>query len=73
MDAVARAPGRAASRVILLLTPPFDERTQDPGYIKGYLPGVRENGGQYTHAAVLGRSWPSPSSAAATRPSSCST
>ncbi|MFZ5351134.1 MAG: GH36-type glycosyl hydrolase domain-containing protein, partial [Bacillota bacterium] len=38
--------------IILLLTPPFDEGDLEPGYIKGYLPGVRENGGQYTHAAV---------------------
>jgi cyclic beta-1,2-glucan synthetase len=38
--------------LILLLTPPFDKTAQDPGYIKGYLPGVRENGGQYTHAAI---------------------
>ena len=37
---------------ILLLTPPFDETSKDPGYIKGYLPGVRENGAQYTHAAL---------------------
>jgi cyclic beta-1,2-glucan synthetase len=37
---------------VLLLAPPFDKMTQDPGYIKGYLPGIRENGGQYTHAAV---------------------
>jgi cyclic beta-1,2-glucan synthetase len=37
---------------ILLLTPPFDRTTLDPGYIKGYLPGVRENGAQYTHAAL---------------------
>ncbi|WP_249673806.1 GH36-type glycosyl hydrolase domain-containing protein [Pseudomonas abieticivorans] len=37
---------------ILLLDPPFDKGTLDPGYIKGYVPGVRENGGQYTHAAV---------------------
>jgi cyclic beta-1,2-glucan synthetase len=36
----------------LLLTPPFDRMPQDPGYIKGYVPGIRENGGQYTHAAV---------------------
>ena len=36
----------------LLLDPPFDHSAQDPGYIKGYPPGVRENGGQYTHAAV---------------------
>ena len=38
--------------LIRLLTPPFDHMTRDPGYIKGYVPGVRENGGQYTHAAV---------------------
>jgi cyclic beta-1,2-glucan synthetase len=38
--------------LILLFTPPFDSSPQDPGYIKGYLPGVRENGGQYTHAAA---------------------
>ncbi len=38
--------------VMKLLTPPFDDHESDPGYIKGYLPGVRENGGQYTHAAV---------------------
>jgi len=38
--------------LILLLTPPFDRTPLDPGYIKGYLPGIRENGGQYTHAAV---------------------
>ncbi len=36
----------------LLLTPPFDRSMPDPGYIKGYVPGVRENGGQYTHAAI---------------------
>lgn len=39
-------------RLIMLLTPPFDTGAQDPGYIKGYLPGVRENGAQYTHAAL---------------------
>ena len=38
--------------LIRLLDPPFDRTAMDPGYIKGYLPGVRENGGQYTHAAV---------------------
>jgi cyclic beta-1,2-glucan synthetase len=36
----------------LLFTPPFDRTPLDPGYIKGYPPGIRENGGQYTHAAV---------------------
>ncbi len=38
--------------MIRLLTPPFDRTPHDPGYIKGYLPGIRENGGQYTHAAL---------------------
>ncbi|MBL0939359.1 MAG: DUF3131 domain-containing protein [Gemmatimonadaceae bacterium] len=38
--------------LVLLLTPPFNTSPKDPGYIKGYLPGVRENGAQYTHAAL---------------------
>lgn len=38
--------------IIQLLDPPFDKSALDPGYIKGYVPGVRENGGQYTHAAI---------------------
>ena len=38
--------------LIQLLEPPFDTADMDPGYIKGYVPGVRENGGQYTHAAI---------------------
>jgi cyclic beta-1,2-glucan synthetase len=38
--------------LIRLLTPPFDRTRNDPGYIRGYVPGVRENGGQYTHAAL---------------------
>jgi cyclic beta-1,2-glucan synthetase len=38
--------------LLLLFTPPFDETPRDPGYIKGYPPGIRENGGQYTHAAL---------------------
>lgn len=38
--------------LIQLLEPPFDKANSDPGYIKGYVPGVRENGGQYTHAAI---------------------
>jgi cyclic beta-1,2-glucan synthetase len=38
--------------LIQLFTPPFDTTDHDPGYIKGYVPGVRENGGQYTHAAI---------------------
>ncbi|NGP89889.1 GH36-type glycosyl hydrolase domain-containing protein [Fodinibius halophilus] len=40
------------NKIIRLLTPPFDKTEKDPGYIKGYIPGVRENGGQYTHAAM---------------------
>jgi cyclic beta-1,2-glucan glucanotransferase len=42
---------RETDNLILLLTPPFDKTPADVGYIKGYPPGVRENGGQYTHAA----------------------
>lgn len=38
--------------ILLLLTPPFNKFLPDPGYIKGYVPGVRENGGQYTHGAI---------------------
>jgi cyclic beta-1,2-glucan synthetase len=52
MDAVRTHLVRRGQRVLPLLTPPFDQSAQDPGYIKGYPPGVRENGGQYTHAAV---------------------
>ncbi len=39
-------------RLILLFTPPFDKGPQQPGYVRGYVPGTRENGGQYTHAAT---------------------
>jgi cellobiose phosphorylase len=39
-------------KLILLFTPPFNQGKLQPGYIKGYLPGIRENGGQYTHAAT---------------------
>jgi cyclic beta-1,2-glucan synthetase len=52
MDAVRMQLVRRDAGVIQLLTPPFDQSTLDPGYIKGYVPGVRENGGQYTHAAL---------------------
>jgi cyclic beta-1,2-glucan synthetase len=62
----AAAPARAAQAMqsledrlvdrrgglIRLLTPPFDRGAHDPGYIKGYVPGIRENGGQYTHGAM---------------------
>ncbi len=43
---------REDERLVLLFTPPFDSSEVNPGYIKGYPPGVRENGGQYTHAAL---------------------
>src|SRR5208282_4939156 len=43
---------RREDGLVLLFTPPFDHTPLDPGYIKGYPPGLRENGGQYTHAAI---------------------
>lgn len=43
---------REEDGLIRLFSPAFDRTTRDPGYIKGYLPGVRENGGQYTHGAI---------------------
>jgi cyclic beta-1,2-glucan synthetase len=52
MAALDRQLIRPADKLALLFTPPFDKAAQDPGYIKGYPPGVRENGGQYTHAAT---------------------
>jgi cyclic beta-1,2-glucan synthetase len=52
MDSVRASLIARGSQMLLLLHPPFDRSAQDPGYIKGYPPGVRENGGQYTHAAV---------------------
>ncbi len=52
MDAVRTHLIRRGARVVLLLTPPFDLTPRDPGYIKGYVPGIRENGGQYSHAAI---------------------
>ena len=52
MAAVERELIRPADGVALLFAPPFDKTAVEPGYIKGYPPGVRENGGQYTHAAV---------------------
>lgn len=52
MAAVERELIRPLDNVALLFTPPFDKTALDPGYIKGYPPGIRENGGQYTHAAL---------------------
>jgi cyclic beta-1,2-glucan synthetase len=52
MTSVADRLVRPEDRLLLLFTPPFDQTPHDPGYIKGYPPGIRENGGQYTHAAL---------------------
>jgi cellobiose phosphorylase len=52
MDAVATHLVRDDAGLVQLLDPPFDRRGPNPGYIAGYVPGVRENGGQYTHSAV---------------------
>ncbi|HWC04555.1 MAG TPA: glucoamylase family protein [Methylomirabilota bacterium] len=52
MAAVEEYLVRRDQELILLFTPPFDHASLDPGYIKGYPPGIRENGGQYTHAAI---------------------
>jgi len=52
MDALNQRLVRHEARLIQLLDPPFDKSTLQPGYIKGYVPGVRENGGQYTHGAI---------------------
>jgi len=43
---------RPEAKLVQLLDPPFDRKGPNPGYIAGYVPGVRENGGQYTHSAV---------------------
>jgi cyclic beta-1,2-glucan synthetase len=52
MAAVEEYLVRRGDGLVLLFTPPFDRSELDPGYIKGYLPGIRENGGQYTHGAI---------------------
>ncbi len=52
MDSVDHRLVRRDDKIIQLLDPPFDKSDQNPGYIRGYVPGVRENGGQYTHAAI---------------------
>jgi cellobiose phosphorylase len=52
MDALDTHLVHRSERLIGLLAPPFDKSTLNPGYIKGYVPGVRENGGQYTHSAI---------------------
>jgi cyclic beta-1,2-glucan synthetase len=52
MQAVNQHLVRPHDGVVALFTPPFDHTTHDPGYIKGYPPGLRENGGQYTHGSI---------------------
>ena len=52
LEAVDERLVKADDGVILLFTPPFDQGKLQPGYIRGYVPGIRENGGQYTHAAT---------------------
>jgi cellobiose phosphorylase len=52
MDAVQKRLVRIDDKLIQLFDPPFDKGSLQPGYIKGYVPGIRENGGQYTHAAT---------------------
>jgi len=52
MEAVDERLVRREDGLIQLLDPPFDKSVLNPGYIKGYVPGVRENGGQYTHGAI---------------------
>ncbi len=52
MESVNTLLVKQTEQLVLLFTPPFDKTGSNPGYIKGYLPGVRENGGQYTHAAA---------------------
>jgi cellobiose phosphorylase len=52
MNALDERLVRREDGLVQLLTPPFDKSALNPGYIKGYVPGVRENGGQYTHAAI---------------------
>ena len=52
MDAVDKHLIRYDEQIACLFTPPFDKTAQEPGYIKGYPPGLRENGGQYSHAAM---------------------
>jgi len=52
MEAVDKHLIHRDSKLIQLFSPPFDHSAMNPGYIRGYMPGVRENGGQYTHAAV---------------------
>lgn len=51
-ERLVRRHEETSTGLVLLFEPPFDETKRDPGYIRGYPPGIRENGGQYTHAAL---------------------
>ncbi len=58
MESAQRLLVRERDKLVLLLAPPFDHSEPNPGYIMGYPPGLRENGGQYTHAAIwLALAW----------------
>ncbi len=52
MESAQRQLVREKDRLVLLFTPPFDHSEPNPGYIMGYPPGMRENGGQYTHGSL---------------------
>jgi cyclic beta-1,2-glucan synthetase len=52
MNSVSEQLVKTGDGLVVLLTPPFDKSSLEPGYIKGYIPGIRENGGQYSHAAM---------------------
>ena len=73
MRAVEERLIRDADQMILLFAPPFDRGSLQPGYIKGYVPGIRENGGQYTHASTWVVLATAPASSAPTWPSRWST
>jgi cyclic beta-1,2-glucan synthetase len=58
MESADRELAKEKERIVLLFTPPFDHSTPHPGYIMGYPPGIRENGGQYTHGSLwLAMAW----------------
>ena len=58
MKSADRELAKEAERIVLLFTPPFDHSVPHPGYIMGYPPGIRENGGQYTHGSLwLAMAW----------------
>ena len=58
MESANRELVKDSDRIVLLFTPPFDHSKPHPGYIMGYPPGIRENGGQYTHGSLwLAMAW----------------